>query len=217
MSSLSLGGATFTSHLSPRPLSLRPQWLRTLCGLPVSPDHPQTLQEGELALLVEPRRHHKPRLIKLDSSKHTETSIGRLHHSEAVGREVGVQAHTTLGGRVTVRKPSLEEYTLLMSRGATPSYCSVIYTALCMLDIGSGSKVIEAGTGSGAMTLHLSRIGAHTHTLSHLSKNTKCSISAMPLFKFQDFSSLAIQHKDSSSPGAVCWKDGLGFTYIAHD
>ena len=62
-----------------------------------------------------------------------------------------------------VRRPSLEEYTLLMSRSATPSYCSVVYAALCMMDIGSGSKVVEAGTGSGAMTLHLSRIGAYTH------------------------------------------------------
>ena len=82
-----------------------------------------------------------------------------------IGKEVGVQPHTALGGRVTLRRPSLEEYTLLMSRGATPSYSSVIYTTLCMLDIGPGSKVVEAGTGSGAMTLHLSRIGEHTtHT-----------------------------------------------------
>ena len=121
-------------------------------------------REGELALLVEPRRHHKPRLVRLESTKHTETRLGRLHHDDIIGREVGVQPRTSLGGRVSVRRPSLEEFTLLMSRGATPSYCSVIYTALCMMDIGGGSKVVEAGTGSGAMTLHLSRIGAHTHT-----------------------------------------------------
>jgi tRNA A58 N-methylase Trm61 len=116
------------------------------------------LRDGELALLMEPRRRHKPRLIKLDSARETETSLGRLRHTDVIGQEVGVQLRTSLGGKVTLRRPSLEEYTLLMSRGATPSYCSVIYTAICMLDIGPGSKVVEAGTGSGAMTLHLSRL-----------------------------------------------------------
>lgn len=120
-------------------------------------------QEGEQALLLESRRH---RLIKLDSNKYTDTSLGRVNHTDIIGKEVGSRPRTVLGGRVMVRRPSLEEYTLLMHRGATPTYCSVAYAAVCMLDVGSGSKVVEAGTGSGAMTLHLSRIGITVHICS---------------------------------------------------
>ena len=65
---------------------------------------------------------------------------------------------------MTARRPSLEEYTLLMDRSGTPCYSNVVYTALCMLDIGGGSKVLEAGTGSGAMTLHLSRSGMYVYS-----------------------------------------------------
>lgn len=121
-------------------------------------------QEGELALMIH-HRQVKHRLVKLDSTKYTETSTGRLAHTDIIGKEVGSQPRTALGTKVTVQRPSLEEYTLLMHRGATPSYCSTMYAAICMLDIGSGSRVVEAGTGSGAMTLHLSRIGAYFHTL----------------------------------------------------
>lgn len=91
-------------------------------------------------------------------------SIGRLAHTDIIGKGVGARPRTTLGSEVTVRRPSLEEYTLLMHRGATPSYCSTMYAAICMLDVGGGSRVVEAGTGSGAMTLHLSRIGAYLLT-----------------------------------------------------
>lgn len=124
-------------------------------------------QEGELALLIE-SRHRRPikhRLVKLGSTKYTEMSIGRLAHTDVIGEGVGIRPRTTLGSKVTVRRPSLEEYTLLMHRGATPSYCSTMYAAICMLDVGGGSRVVEAGTGSGAMTLHLSRIGAYLLTL----------------------------------------------------
>ena len=113
-------------------------------------------QEGEQALLLESRRR---RLIKLNSNKCTDTSVGQVNHNDIIGKEVGCRPCSVLGGRVMVRRPSLEEYTLLMHRGATPSYSSVVYAAVCMLDVGCMSKVVEAGTGSGAMTLHLSRIG----------------------------------------------------------
>ena len=120
--------------------------------------------EGEQALLIDSRRRN---LIKLDSTKYTDTAVGRLSHADIIGKEVGAQHRTVLGGRVTVRRPSLEEYTLLMHRGATPSYCSVVYAAVCMMDVGGGSRVVEAGSGSGAMTLHLSRIGAHVRMHTH--------------------------------------------------
>ena len=132
------------------------------CGYQLQVASLHTLfQEGEQALLLESRRR---RLIKLDSNKYTDTSLGRVNHADIIGKEVGCQPHTVLGGRVMVRRPSLEEYTLLMHRGATPSYCSVVYAAVCMLDVGSMSRVVEAGTGSGAMTLHLSRIGTKIRT-----------------------------------------------------
>lgn len=58
-----------------------------------------------------------------------------------------------------VRRPTLNEYVLLMKRTATPTYPKDIAAMMNMMDIEVGSKVIEAGSGSGALTLYLSRAG----------------------------------------------------------
>ena len=46
-----------------------------------------------------------------------------------------------------------------MQRVATPTYPKDIWAMLGYMDIVGGATVIEAGTGSGAMTLHLSNRG----------------------------------------------------------
>lgn len=121
------------------------------------PHSHRPFSEGELGLAIDSR--HRRRLFKLARNGHLNTSAGQLNHEDIIGRDPGTRFRTAQGVKLVVRRPSLEEYTLLMPRAATPSYCSGIYAALCALDVGTGSRVVEAGTGSGAMTLHLSRAG----------------------------------------------------------
>ena len=113
--------------------------------------------KGELAISIDYKGRR--RLFKLDPNKHVNTSVGQLSHLSVIDRENGSRFLTTTGQKLTVRRPSLEEYAILMPRSATPSYSNNVSAALAMLDVGSGSHVVEAGTGSGAMTLYLSRAG----------------------------------------------------------
>lgn len=133
---------------------------RHLCSLHPDPHSHRPFSDGELGLAIDSRRH---RLFKLAPNGCLNTSTGQLNHEDIIGRDPGTRFRTTRGVKVIVRRPSLEEYTLLMPRAATPSYCNGIYAALCGLDVGAGSRVVEAGTGSGAMTLHLSRAGMARH------------------------------------------------------
>jgi tRNA (adenine57-N1/adenine58-N1)-methyltransferase len=80
---------------------------------------------------------------------------GGIRHKDVVERG----SHCFQINGTTFRRPTLQEYTLLMKRVPTPSYPKDALTIVSMLDVGSGSRVLEAGTGSGAMTLYLSKDG----------------------------------------------------------
>ena len=123
-----------------------PTWLRShsfLCG--------------ELVLTCDPngRKH----LFTLQEGAEVNLLQGKVRHSDVIGSTPGGTFPTTLGVKLTIRRPSLEEYVTLMRRGPTPTYPKDITAMLSMMDIGVGSKVMEGGSGSGAMTLYLSRAG----------------------------------------------------------
>ena len=101
----------------------------------------------------------RKRLFKLKINGQFEGRTGRIRHEDIAGLPPSWPFTTHIGSPVTLRRPSLEEYVKLMHRSANIMYPKDIWALIGMLDIGPGSKVIEAGTGSGALTLHLSRAG----------------------------------------------------------
>ena len=81
---------------------------------------------------------------------------GEVPHSDIVAQNCGVTK-----GKCTFRRPTLSEYTVLMKRVPTPSYPKDAQTIVSLLDVGGGCRVLESGSGSGALTLYLSRAGAY--------------------------------------------------------
>lgn len=57
-----------------------------------------------------------------------------------------------------VNFPTLEEYTLMAKRTATPIYPKDAVQIIKLLDINSNDNVLECGTGSGALSLHLAKM-----------------------------------------------------------
>ena len=108
--------------------------------------------------LVSVDKKGRSTLFQLNKSAILNTNDGIILHNHIVGGH-GTHFETKGGGYVFIRRPSLEEYVLLMPRGATVSYPKDIWTVMGLLDVGPGSKVLEAGSGSGSLTLHLSRAG----------------------------------------------------------
>lgn len=110
------------------------------------------LQYGELVLSIGVNSG-KRSLIKLREGGFMRDR-GILHSDLVSKNKATVQTKGILFRRVT-----LEEYVVLMNRVAAPAYPKDAQTMINMLGLGEGSRVLEAGTGSGGLTLHLSKEG----------------------------------------------------------
>ncbi len=85
------------------------------------------------------------------------------HHRGTVDHEAirragpGGVVETHRGEPLFVSRPTLEDYVLLMPRAATVTYPKDASAMVMMLDLEPGMRVLEAGSGSGGLTLFLSR------------------------------------------------------------
>ena len=70
----------------------------------------------------------------------------------------GSVVSTTAGLKFTAFKPLLADYVLTMPRGATIVYPKDAAMIIGVADIYPGARVLEAGVGSGALTMHISKL-----------------------------------------------------------
>lgn len=109
-------------------------------------------REGEWVILWEEKRKH---LIKLEKDKIFFYNKGSLPHNEIIGKEEGTIFTSSHGGKLLALRPTLSDYILEMPRGAQVIYPKDIGIILLWADIFEGARVIEAGIGSGALTMAL--------------------------------------------------------------
>lgn len=82
---------------------------------------------------------------------------GQLSHDEIIGTDDGSRHVSSMGSELLVLRPRLSEYTEKMGRGATIVYPKDAAAIVMWADIGPGNVVLEAGTGSGSLTMALAR------------------------------------------------------------
>lgn len=93
--------------------------------------------------------------------KEWHTHKGWIVHDELISLPEGSVVQTSGGLKFTAFKPLLADYVLSMPRGATIVYPKDAALILGFADIYPGSRVLEAGVGSGALTISLLRaVGA---------------------------------------------------------
>ncbi len=91
-----------------------------------------------------------------------------LSHDTLIGREEGFEVALSRGSRFFVLRPTLSQYTLHMPRGAQILYPKDSALILMWADIYPGATVVEAGIGSGALTLSLLRgVGEKGRVISY--------------------------------------------------
>jgi tRNA (adenine57-N1/adenine58-N1)-methyltransferase len=114
-----------------------------------------TLQAGDLVLLID--RKERRYLITLEAGAEFHSHHGPLRHDDLIGSPEGSEIRTTKGHRFRAFRPTLADYVLKMPRGATVVYPKDVGQILVAADIYPGARVLEAGTGSGSLTLALLR------------------------------------------------------------
>jgi len=116
------------------------------------------LQVGERVLLVDAKQRRY--LVTLAAGGAFHTHAGFLPHDDIIGKEEGAVVAASTGRRFTVLRPTLADVVLKMPRGAQVVYPKDLGAILMAADIGPGMRVLEAGVGSGALSMALLRAGA---------------------------------------------------------
>jgi tRNA (adenine57-N1/adenine58-N1)-methyltransferase len=113
------------------------------------------LAEGESVLLLD--RRGRRYLTILQPGRVHDLRGGKIPHDALLGQEEGRTVETSRGERVLVLRPTLAEFVLEMPRGAQVIYPKDLAVLLVWGDVYPGATVVEAGTGSGALTMTLLR------------------------------------------------------------
>ena len=113
------------------------------------------IAEGEAVLLIDKKGRHF--LVKLQRGQQFQYHLGGLPHDEIIGAEDGSTIATNTGSELKLIRPRLADYILKMPRGAQVVYPKDIGPIVVWADVGPGMTVLEAGTGSGALTSALLR------------------------------------------------------------
>lgn len=108
---------------------------------------------GDLAQLVGLR--HKHFLITLTPGAELHTHRGIVRHDDLIGRPWGSHVTTHLGATFYLLQPSLADLLIDLPRNTQILYPKDIGFILVTMGIGPGKRVIEAGSGSGSMTIAL--------------------------------------------------------------
>lgn len=113
------------------------------------------LRIGDKVQLTDPKgRLHT---IALEPGRQFHTHKGSIDHDELIGGAEGTIVHTTGGVPYQVLRPLLEDFVMSMPRGAAVVYPKDAALIVTLGDVFPGATVVEAGVGSGALTLSLLR------------------------------------------------------------
>lgn len=95
--------------------------------------------------------------IELAPGKQFHTHRGHIKHDDLIGSPDGTTIRNTTGIEYLAMRPLLSDYVMSMPRGAAVVYPKDAGQIITMADIFPGAVVVEAGVGSGALSMSLLR------------------------------------------------------------
>ena len=116
------------------------------------------LAAGERVLLIDAKDRRY--LLTLAGGASFHTHAGIVAHDEIIDRPEGSRVTGSTGRHFLVLRPTLADVVLKMPRGAQVIYPKDLGAILLAADIGPGQRVLEAGVGSGALSMTVLRAGA---------------------------------------------------------
>ena len=107
--------------------------------------------EGEVIVLVDKvgRRHR----VRLKAGERHSIHSGLILHDDLIGRPEGTLVTTQMGARLLAVRPTFGEQVTGRRRQTQPIYPKDLGAIVMGADLYPGARVLEAGTGTGALTL----------------------------------------------------------------
>lgn len=115
--------------------------------------HATTAQANQLVILTTPGG--KRYLIALRPGQTFYTNLGHYRHDDLIGLPLGTTVHSQLGHPVLLLEPSLSDLITRIKRNTQIIYPKDAAYLVHRMNLRSGDQVIEAGTGSGGLTIAL--------------------------------------------------------------
>jgi tRNA (adenine57-N1/adenine58-N1)-methyltransferase len=119
---------------------------------------PGPLAAGERVLLIDPKDRRYLITLVVGATFHTHAGV--LSHDDMIGLTEGRTITGSTGRSFLALRPTLSDVVLKMPRGAQVIYPKDLGAILIAADIGPGQRVLEAGVGSGALSMTVLRAGA---------------------------------------------------------
>jgi len=123
-------------------------------------------QAGDLAQLLS--TSHRFFLVRLTPGEELHTHKGVVRHDDLIGLPWGTQVYSHLGAAFYLLRPSLAHLLKETRRNTQIMFPKDIGFVLVSMSIGPGQTVLEAGTGSGALTTALAfAVGPQGRVISY--------------------------------------------------
>ncbi|MCZ2856909.1 MAG: tRNA (adenine-N1)-methyltransferase [Candidatus Bathyarchaeota archaeon] len=110
----------------------------------------QTIGEGDDVLLYLSRR--RTYLVKVEQGKSFHTHKGYVHLEDLIGKDYGTRLKSSMETEFVALKPTIRDYIFKTLRKTQITYPKDIALIVMFSGVGPGSLVVEAGTGTGALT-----------------------------------------------------------------
>ena len=136
--------------------------------MPINKNSSPIFEVGDKVLLTDQKG--KEHSITLQHNQEWHTHKGVLLHNDLIGQNQGIVVETNQGLKFTAFKQLLSDFVLNMPRGATIIYPKDSAAILGLADIGPGDFVLEAGAGSGALSISLLRAIGNSGSLTSYEK-----------------------------------------------
>jgi len=94
-------------------------------------------------------------MVKVEAEKAFHTHKGYVKLDELIGMDFGMTVQSSLGAEFVALEPSLSDYIMKSSRKTQITYPKDAALIVMFSGISCGSRVVEAGTGTGALTTAL--------------------------------------------------------------
>jgi tRNA (adenine57-N1/adenine58-N1)-methyltransferase len=113
----------------------------------------QKISKDDYVLLYLSQR--KTYMVKVEKGKTFHTHKGFVKFDDLIGKEYGSRVLSSLGVEFAALKPLLRDYIMKSVRKTQITYPKDTALIVMFSGIGPGSRVVEAGTGTGALTTAL--------------------------------------------------------------